>query len=226
VATVLRVMSHGTFGRQEEEQVPKVERVQSSDSVYREALHPYQLFSTGSYFGEWELVQTTVPRKTTARCVSEGGGVVLTLNKVDFKRLAEQFPQFGSKWKEFAVKRERWRARKEAAMTVARPYRQLAARTIQEYYRNVTRRRKDAVASNFAEKDERLVNDLDALVRKLFPSHEDAAANVVSQLDKRQDQMQMDLTTLTSDVRELAKRVDMVLNLAVPRKNAPVVSRV
>lgn len=81
MATVLRVMSHGTFGRQEEEQVPKVERVQSSDSVYREALHPYQLFSTGSYFGEWELVQTTVPRKTTARCVSEGGGVVLTLNK-------------------------------------------------------------------------------------------------------------------------------------------------
>jgi len=113
---------------------------QPSVSDALKALRPYELFSSGSYFGECELVPRTLPRRATARCESESGEV-LTLNKADFKRLAEQFPQFGAKWAELAARRERRRMVKLAEFTRGGCYKQLAARIIQKWCRKVCHRR-------------------------------------------------------------------------------------
>mmetsp|Transcript_27100 Transcript_27100/g.78635 ORF Transcript_27100/g.78635 Transcript_27100/m.78635 type:complete len:731 (+) Transcript_27100:68-2260(+) len=90
-------------------------------------LCPYQLFSTGSHFGEIELFSGS-QRKTTARC--EVSGTLLALNRQDLKQLCEEFPQFKAKWTFLASRRERSRIKQQLDLTERNDVLSLARRTI------------------------------------------------------------------------------------------------
>lgn len=102
-------------------------------------LHPYQLFSKGSYFGDLELFQNC-PRHTTARCESTQGGC-LSLRKKDLINLVEEFPQFGALGKISAMNSSTMRLQRQKALTKGLKYTELAASIIQRQARRKVARR-------------------------------------------------------------------------------------
>lgn len=95
------------------------------------ALHPYQLFCFGNYFGEAELLLDSAIRRSCARCESEDGGLLLVLNKHDLFPLMEEFPRFREAWLCGARRREAYRKDLLGKLTHGRSFRHLAASSIQ-----------------------------------------------------------------------------------------------
>merc|ERR1719343_410911 len=91
-----------------------VQRAQSEKSAAPERLYPYQLFSSGDYFGEVEMLQGQV-RFATTRC--ESAGAALLLRKESVATLQEEFPRFGDMWRKAAQAHERTRVRRLAKLT-------------------------------------------------------------------------------------------------------------
>jgi len=119
-STVAWLQAHtGVMHPADDEAVPKQSEVKD--------LCPYQLFSTGSHFGDIELFSGS-QRKTTARC--ENSGTLLALHRQDMKQLCDEFPQFRAKWTMLASARERSRIKKQLELTDSVDYITLAARTL------------------------------------------------------------------------------------------------
>mmetsp|Transcript_115569 Transcript_115569/g.326721 ORF Transcript_115569/g.326721 Transcript_115569/m.326721 type:complete len:671 (-) Transcript_115569:125-2137(-) len=100
-------------------------------------LFPYQLFSCYSYFGDIEVMSgaESSSRLCCARCESAEGGTVLKLSKDNFSLFESQFPSVTGAWRALARKRHRASLRKLAKFMAGLSYRELAATTIQQYYR-------------------------------------------------------------------------------------------
>merc|ERR1712190_233883 len=61
------------------------------DGEASEALVPYQLFCSGNYFGEIELIDSG-SRRSTVRCES-ATGLCMMLGKTDVFQFSQEFPQ-------------------------------------------------------------------------------------------------------------------------------------
>ncbi|CAE8614188.1 unnamed protein product, partial [Polarella glacialis] len=111
-------------------------RSASKDSSAQDELFPYRLFSAGSYFGEQELLlqggDASVFRKTTARCETRGGAL-LVLHKEDLKRFCNMYPFYASTWRIHARRREAHRLRSLHLLELGRNHLGLAATTIQRF---------------------------------------------------------------------------------------------
>ncbi|CAE7561250.1 Kcnh7 [Symbiodinium natans] len=99
-------------------------------------MYPYQLFSQGSYFGEYGVIQNQ-PRDTTARCEARGSCIVVPKSEVE--RAMCDFPEFSSFWMSTAGTRERQRLACRSRLTVGRSYKHLAAFVIQSAFRSFRR---------------------------------------------------------------------------------------
>jgi len=101
-------------------------------------LSPYKLFGPRSYFGEEPQADhggTGVGRQASATCESDAGGVVLAVQISEMSKLAEDFPSFGRAWARESVRREWHRVNLLQRLTRPRPYKLLAAETLQEFVR-------------------------------------------------------------------------------------------
>eukprot|EP00928_Gymnodinium_smaydae_P052929 TRINITY_DN3704_c0_g2_i1.p1 TRINITY_DN3704_c0_g2~~TRINITY_DN3704_c0_g2_i1.p1 ORF type:complete len:768 (+),score=144.00 TRINITY_DN3704_c0_g2_i1:74-2377(+) len=108
----------------------------------KDFLCPYQLFGSGSYFGDIELLEgtTAVPRRSCMRCESVDGGCALILHKLELAKLMEEFPRFAAAWISEARRRESHRLRLLRRLRQAREYKELAASTLQRIMRSIWRR--------------------------------------------------------------------------------------
>mmetsp|Transcript_22410 Transcript_22410/g.63108 ORF Transcript_22410/g.63108 Transcript_22410/m.63108 type:complete len:363 (-) Transcript_22410:257-1345(-) len=182
-------------------------------------VYPYMLFSTGSFFGESELVKETMPRRATARCESDAGDL-LTLNKSDFKRLADQFPQFGAKWADTAMRREKRRTLNEAALSTARTYKHLAAKTVQDWFRESARRRRSAGRLQKGMTGKLLENPGSVPAA----SSPDNSPTSKAPQPQHREPVQDRLTKLSKEVRDVGRRLDDILD-AVARFAPPMPTR-
>lgn len=111
----------------------RVSRMIRASSIQTDTtLSPYQLFSSGNYFGEHGIF-SGVPRKATVRCEAEGCAIVVP--KADVQVIAKDFPEFFQTWIDGAVMRERNRMHCRSRLSVPRNYKHLAAATIQHCVR-------------------------------------------------------------------------------------------
>lgn len=108
----------------------QAQKAQYERSVAEERLYPYQLFSSGDYFGDVEMQQEKV-RSATTRC--ESAGAALLLRKESVVTLQEEFPRFGDMWRKAAQAHERARGRRLAKLTHGLTYQHLAAVRIQRW---------------------------------------------------------------------------------------------
>lgn len=95
-------------------------------------LFAFQLFSARSYFGDAELFLKR-GRHTTARAEAEGS-VVLLLHVNEILNIMDEFPEYGKKWKFAALDRALVSKRRQAKLTCAYHYQDLAAFTIQRFW--------------------------------------------------------------------------------------------
>lgn len=101
------------------------------------ALYPYQVFGPRSYFGDLELLLGYArTRFSGARCEFEGGQL-LVLHKSDLNKLMKEFGRFGHAWHAKAKRREEHRRILMARLLLGRNAENLAAETIQRYWRRV-----------------------------------------------------------------------------------------
>lgn len=105
--------------------------------MHTEALFPYELFTSRSYFGDLELLQSG-SRRCTARC--EEKGWLLVLHKRDLTRIMEDFPHFGNAWRAAARAREMKRIDCLATLTHGADYKTFAVTMIQLYFRRYVSR--------------------------------------------------------------------------------------
>jgi len=98
------------------------------------SMHPFVWFGFGAYFGEEELFEV-VPRKATSRCESMGGEL-LTITKQELRQLADEFPQFGMRWKRMAVARSKRHRQRKVQLTRGRSVRTAAAVILQMWARS------------------------------------------------------------------------------------------
>lgn len=95
-------------------------------------ISPYLLFGSSNYFGEFEMFVDKT-RVTSVRC--EQSGTVLTISKVHFARLLDEFPDFGELWMSRALTREGHRKAALKRLKDCMQYLQLAVCTIQKHFR-------------------------------------------------------------------------------------------
>lgn len=99
-------------------------------------LFPYTLYGCRSYFGLLETIEDTISaRKSTVRCESPEGGVLLSVPKQDLQRFAEEFPHFGRAWHFHAQRREGSRLKFVRRCLLPADYMTLAAARIQQNLR-------------------------------------------------------------------------------------------
>jgi len=96
-------------------------------------LHPFKLYSFGTYFGDCELL-TDEPRKFSVRCESRHGSLMV-LRKGDFFTLIRDYPQYGNMWRTFARRRDAMRHALASGLTYGMRYKQLAAVILQQWWR-------------------------------------------------------------------------------------------
>jgi len=113
-------------------------RTSSSGSSNTKELHPYRLMSAGSYFGEFELFHKYLARRSTVRCETATGSL-LVIHARDIRRIMEEFPQFASLWVSLSKTREVHRVVEVRRLNRPWTFESLAARCIQNFIR---RRRK------------------------------------------------------------------------------------
>lgn len=111
----------------------KADETQSHKKRHR-GFYAYQLFGKRSYFGDSELFEN-VPRRSSVRCESSQGSL-LCLHKKDLKRLMEDFPAFKQAWSAIAKRREVRRVERLRRLTMGQNYKNLAASTIQDFWRS------------------------------------------------------------------------------------------
>lgn len=97
-------------------------------------MYPYQLFSQGSYFGEYGVLHNQ-PRDTSARCEARGSCIVVPKSELD--RAMCDFPEFSAFWVSTADSRERQRLACRNRLTAGRSYKHLAAFMIQCFFRSL-----------------------------------------------------------------------------------------
>lgn len=95
---------------------------------------PYQPFGWGDYFGDLEIILSSIPRVSSARCETDHGSV-LTLHKKDMFALVEEYPLLITHWRAAALLRERRRASHYRRRIPVSTVQELAANIIQRHWR-------------------------------------------------------------------------------------------
>lgn len=170
-----------------------------SPAAWTLPLFPFQLFSSGAYFGDVELLLDQ-PRQATARCEKDGS-IILMLHRIEVKKLSADFPHFRATWKSAAVHRSQRLARRLAKLTRGYSYRHMAAATIQGYWRGMRGAARAGVAA--VESHERLMGTWGETVgRRLFlrTPRVDLHQEVLS-LRKEMSSLRADIAKILGSIR-------------------------
>jgi len=183
------------------------------DDDQEEALYPFMLFGAGSYFGDVELLRS-LPRRATARCESETG-VVLSLSKADFKDLSTEFPQFAAEWAKGGVARDRQRIWKQSQLVRGLNYRCLAARAIQQRYRQYKNPSLERRTPFGYAPQKKLVVDV---IRRLCYANEGLMSDEVAMLHDSHQAMfrdlRQELAVVSNTVADMSRRIDQLVRAA------------
>jgi len=98
---------------------------------------PYMLFGPQSYIGEWEVLY---PRDRLTNCRVEADGVVAYLARKDFVMICNRYPNLAHTLKMYAQRKETRRRIAIFDHKQELSYRQLAAQTIQKWFRALRRK--------------------------------------------------------------------------------------
>mmetsp|Transcript_113513 Transcript_113513/g.367239 ORF Transcript_113513/g.367239 Transcript_113513/m.367239 type:complete len:751 (-) Transcript_113513:154-2406(-) len=175
---------------------------------------PYRLVSHGGYFGDIEIFHNIL-RVSSARCES-ASGTLLLVSKLDLKEVVNEFPQFATKWRVAAKRRDQARILQLAELRSMQTFEELAARQLQTWIRRVQRLAQRGGSKSSNASDCIPIVAAIAALRSASPHKLKVEAVTLGSLQKHQDRMHRDIESLSLKMDAIVEVLNQVMEI-LPR---------